>query len=125
MEAKMPVPDLHTEEPKVEVSPGLYQSWREAEDNAKAWDKVARERRQALEQSLGDAHAGTVGGRLVVTYRPSEKWATAALIKAYPDLTQHYMRPKESQELDLELFRRAYPQIAEAFRVRVFRDAGS
>lgn len=122
----MPVPDQHLDEPTAEVSPTLYAAWREAEENAKAWDKVARERRQALEESIGSAYAGTVEGRVMVTFRPSEKWAVAALIKAYPDLTQHFMRPSPArEELDLELFRKAHPDIADAFRVRVFRDAGS
>jgi hypothetical protein len=122
----MPVPDQHIGEPQVEVSPNLYAAWREAEDNAKAWDKVARERRQALEEAIGQARAGTIEGRVVVTFRPSDKWAAASLIKAYPDLCQHFMRPAPArEELDLELFRKAHPDIADAFRVRVFRDAGS
>lgn len=122
----MPVPDQHIGEPQVEVSPNLYALWREAEENAKAWDKVARERRQALEEALGNNSAGTVEGRVVVTYRPSDKWAVAALMKAYPDLTQHFMRPAPvREELDLEAFRKAHRDIADQFRVRVFRDAGS
>jgi hypothetical protein len=123
----MPLPNKHDSEPKVELDnhAWLYRSWREAEDNAAAWKKVAEERRKELEQLIGDAYAATVDGSVVITYRPTEKWATAALVKAYPELTQHYMRTKETRELDLELFRRAYPEIADAFRVRTFRDAGS
>lgn len=122
----MPVPDQHVDEAKAEVSALLYAGWREAEENAKAWDKVARERRQALEEVLGNASAGTIEGRVVVTYRPSDKWAVAALMKAYPDLTQHFMRPAPvREELDLEAFRKAHPDVADQFRVRVFRDAGS
>jgi hypothetical protein len=121
----MPLPSKHEDEPKVEVPADLYTSWREAEEAAAAWKKVAEQRRHDLEQIIGSAYAATVDGATVITYRPSEKWATAALVKAYPELTQHYMRTKETTELDLDLFRRAYPEIAKAFRVRTFRDAGS
>lgn len=121
----MPIPSKYEDEPKVEVPKDLYASWREAEEAAAAWKKVAEQRRAELEQIIGSAYAATIDGATVITYRPSEKWATAALIKAYPELTQHYMRKRETQELDLDLFRRAYPEIAEAFRVRTFRDATS
>lgn len=119
----MPLPDPHDGEPTVEVDETLYRSWREAESAAAQWEALAKERKAKLMETIGSAHAGTVNGRTVVTYRPSQKWAEAALRKAFPDLVQHYMKTREVEVFDLETFRQAYPDIVAAFQIRTFRDA--
>lgn len=117
----MPVPDIHAGEPTVEVDPVLFRRWHEAARNAARWKTIAERERRLLEKEIGDAYAGTIDGDKVLTYRPSDKWAGAEIVKQYPDLTQHFMRPQTQEVFDVEAFRFQYPDIAAKFRVRSFR----
>lgn len=117
----MPVPDVHANEPTVELDRELVRRWREASDNAARWKAIANREREILEKQLGDFYAGTVDGHKVITFRPSDKWAGAEIVKQFPDLTQHFMRHEVKEVFDVDAFRYAHPDIAEQFRVRQFR----
>src|SRR5262245_45655238 len=113
--------DPHKDEPTVQVDEGLVRQWYEAESNASRWKSHAAKLRGLIEEQIGDAFAGMVGNDKVITFRPTARYAEAALIKAYPDLTQHFMRPVTNEVFDLEAFQIRHPEIAEQFRVRSFR----
>jgi hypothetical protein len=117
----MPVPDKHDGEPSVEVQDGLFADWLAAKGKADAWKKEEARLRAELLEQLGDATAGTVYGNKVVTYRPKAVYAKAAIIRDYPDLAQHYMRPETTDVFDIDAFVRTHRDIAEKYRVREFR----
>jgi hypothetical protein len=117
----MPLPDPYA---TADVDPHTFSLYMEAMDALKQWDKVAKELRKEIENQIGDAHAGLVDGRKLIYYRPSDRWAEARMIKDYPDLTQHYIKPKVEQVFDLDSFSSAHPDIVEKYRVRSFRSLG-
>lgn len=117
----MPVPDPHANEPTVEVHRDTWKLYQEATDAVVAWTKERDRLKVQLQDELGDAYAATVDGKKVATFRPQDNWATAALRKDYPDLTDHFMRHRVHVELDVEAFAAQHPDIAEKYRVRSFR----
>jgi hypothetical protein len=48
----------------------------------------------------------------------------AALVRDNPELTKHYMKRREVEELDIESFALVHGDIANKYRVREFRVAG-
>lgn len=120
----MPVPGKHDDEARTEVQGDLYGAWLDAREQAMAWGQRAADLRAKLEDQMGDSTGGLVNGKLVVTYRYKEKYAVAALVRDNPDLTQHYMKKREVEELDIESFALVHGDIANKYRVREFRTAG-
>jgi hypothetical protein len=115
------IPDPFSDEPTSEIDPELWYQYlaaREAADVAK--EKLERLKNEVV-GAIGDAHAGTVDGRKVATFRPKRQWAEAALIQAYPDLARHFMRTKVTEVLDLPAFMERHPDIVNQFQVRAFR----
>ena len=117
----MTIPDPYADEPTAELDENLWAAFVAARDEAAGWTRKADELKNALILSLGDAHAGLVAGRKVVSFRPKRQWAEAQLVRQYPDLAQHYMRPKVTEVFDLPAFMLVHPDIAEQFRVRAFK----
>lgn len=113
--------DRHSDELAVELDDGFWSDFVTARNKAEEWKRRAEELRSTLITILGDAHAGLVAGRKVVSFRPRQQWAEAQLIQKYPDLTQHYMRPRVIEVFDLPAFILVHPDIAEEFRVRALR----
>jgi hypothetical protein len=120
----VPVPGKHDEEPRTEIQGDLYAQWVDARNQAVSWGKLAADLRAKLEDQMGDSTGGLIHGRLVVTYRYKDKYAVAALIRDNPALTEHYMKTREVQELDIDTFARIHPEIVRRYRVREFRVAG-
>jgi hypothetical protein len=118
----MALPDKHKDEPTTEVSADAYTKWVEAKNNAVQWGKVAAAYRTLLEQQMGDAFAATVDGIKVLTHRPADTYATARIQKDHPQLTQHFLRHEMVETFDVQKFAAAYPEIAEKYRVRSFRE---
>ena len=71
-------------------------------------------------EAMGSNTAALVGGQSVATYRPTSRYAEARIRADYPELTQHYMHEEPRDVFDIELFAKAYPDIAEQYRVRSF-----
>jgi predicted phage-related endonuclease len=117
----MPLPDPHADEMTVELDENIFEKWRQAKRNVEGWEREAKRLREMLEKQLGDAYAGLVNDEKVLTYRPTEKWAVERIRTDHPDLTQHFMRTKETEFFDIESFVRMYPDVADRYRVRQFR----
>jgi hypothetical protein len=115
--------DKNKDEPTQEISKDLYVNWLEAKTAAAAWAKLEKGYRDQLEQQIGDAFAATVDGEKVISYRPANGYAEAALRQAYPDLAQHYVHTitKSEEVFDMDLFARAFPEVAARFRIRPFK----
>jgi hypothetical protein len=118
----VPVPDKHAEEPVQEIDSDLYVKWLRARANAAAWKAEEDRFRAILEDSMGDATAGTVEGMKVVGFRPSSKWATKRLMEDYPDLANMYIKRTVVDEFDMVTFRKVHPEIANKYQVRAFRN---
>lgn len=118
----MSIPDPNAQEPVAELDANLYQQYKVAAGNAEAWANIAGRLKEQLQAQIGAAHAGTVDGNKVLTYRPSRKYAEAALQKQYPDMTQHFLRLQTREVFDMEAFAIRHPDIAEQFRVRSLRE---
>lgn len=117
----MPVPDAHADEPRTEVQGDLYAEWVDAKTQAAAWKNRESKLRGELELQLGSNTGGTVNGRLVVTHRYKKTYATAALIRDNPALTQHYMKTRTVEELDIDEFVLVHPDVAAKYRIREMR----
>lgn len=120
----MALPDPYADEPTTEVDEGLYLRWMEARANSAAWEVEEKNLRKQLEGLVGSAHAGTVRGVKVLTYRPIDRVATSALRTKYPDLTERFVRPITTDTFDLSSFEAQHPDLVAEFRSRQFRPAG-
>lgn len=119
----MPV-DPHAGEPTVELDKVKWALYVELLKAMEAGKKRLEALRKEFEEDLGSAHAGTVDGAKVITYRPKDGYNTTLLKREYGDLTQHFMREETRDVLDMELFAKAYPDIAQKYQTREFRVAG-
>lgn len=117
----MALPDKYENEDVVEIPADLFANLQEATAHADGWAKIRDGYKKRLQALIGKAHAGMVDGVKVITYRPSNKWAEARIIKDHPDLVEHFMREVTRDVFDIEAFRLRHPEIAEAYRVRQFR----
>lgn len=117
----MPLPDEYADEPAVQVAADLYEEWVEMTKRIAKLQAYADDLKAALIKQIGDAHAGMVGNRKVLTHRPENRYATARLMKERHDLTQHFMRTVQKEEFDLEAFKVRHPEEAEQYRIRSFR----
>lgn len=118
----MSTPEPYAGEPTQEIDRTIFMKWQEAKRNAEAWEHEAKRLRAHLESMLGDAFAATIDGVKVLTYRPGAKYATAAIRRDYPDLTQHFIISRLVDDLDMDRFAAQHPEIAERYRVRSFRE---
>jgi hypothetical protein len=117
----MPLPDPYQDELTTEIDRDKFKLWQEAKAAVRAWQAEADRLAADLRDSLHGMTAGTIDGRKIVTYRPKDQYATNRLIRDYPDLTSHFMKPKLVDTLDIEAFVAAHPEIADQYRVREFR----
>lgn len=118
----MNLPDRWANEPTAEVDHALWQEYLRAKSAREGWAKIEAKCLEAIKASMGDAYAITYEGAKVATNRPQANYAVARLCADYPDLTQHYMRVETKSVLNVDLFTRAHPEIAEKYRVRSFRE---
>lgn len=118
----MPLPDPNADEPVAEVDHGLWIRYQDAKSNAAQWDAIAKNLRAKLLEGKEDVFALTFDGVKIATNRPTSKYAEARLQKDYPELTRHYRHTVTDEVFNLELFVKAHPEIAEAYRVRSFRE---
>ena len=117
----MPLPDPYAGEPTTELDPDKVTLWLNAQDAADRWQEHADALKRELMENMGGAHAGLVNGKKVITYRPSDKWATSRIIGEYPEIANHYMVERSIVQLDVEAMRRAHPEIVDRYQVRQFR----
>lgn len=117
----MALPDKYANEDVVEIPAEMWEGLRQASKHAEGWAKVRDGYKTTIQALLGKASAAMVDGVKVITYRPSNKWAEARIIKDHPDLAEHFMREVTREVFDLEAFRLRHPEIAEQYRVRQFR----
>lgn len=121
----MPVPSKHDNEPRTEIQGDLYADWVDARDQMQRWTLRAEELRRKLEEQLGEATAGTIHGRVMLTYRYKSGYATRALIRDFPALTEDYMRSRVVEELDMDAFVASHPDLAARYRIRELRRVSS
>lgn len=119
------LPDKYANEPVVAIAQDLWTSYQQAVSAADAWQRIADDLLKQIKERMGDAFAITVDGEKVATNRPSSRYAEVSLCRDYPQLTEHYMTSQVKQVLNMALFASAYPDIAEKYRVRSFREVGS
>lgn len=117
--------DPYASEPAVQIPPDLWQQYTEALENEAGWTRHVKFLREQIEKLIGDAHAGKVGDRKVVTYRPIDTWSVSGLKRDYPEMVAHFEHEVSKVEFDLEAFRAQHPDIAAAYRSRQFRAAAS
>lgn len=113
--------DPYASEPVVELPGGLWREYLDAVNARDRWARHAEDIQEKLKERIGDAHAGTVNGKKVVTYRPTATYAVSVLRKAEPELTQHFEREVLKTEFDLSAFIKQHEDIAERYRSRSFR----
>ena len=113
--------DPHADESTAELDPVTYQDYMNARDAVMSWTAEAERLKALLDQQLGDAYAGTINGRKLVTHRPESRYRVSQLERDYPELTQHYLKERLVTELDMDTFAKVHPEIAEQYRTRSFR----
>lgn len=120
----MPV-DEHADEPTVELDPVKWALYVELLKAMEAGKQRLESLRKEFEVAIGAAHAGKVGDKKVITYRPrTGTYNTTLLKKEYGELTQHFMREETKDVLDMELFAKAYPEYAAKYQTRDFKVYG-
>lgn len=120
----MPV-DPHDGEPTAELDPVKWALYVELLKAMEAGKQRLEALRKEFEEAIGEAYAGVVDGRKVITYRPrAGTYNTTLLKKEYGDLTQHFMRAETRDVLDMELFAKAYPEYAAKYQTRDFKVYG-
>ena len=117
----MPLPDPHAEEMSVQVDVATAIKWRTVEDEIARLRKVADALKKQLIDQIGDAYAGMIGDDKVITYRPTDRYAVKRMEDENRSLAQHFHREVTEVQFDDSAFIRAYPEIAEKYRVRSFR----
>ena len=113
--------DPYLNEKTADLNPDTHALYLEARANADAWASEAERLKKDLLEQLGDADAGLVHGRKVVTHRPVSTYRIKDLVAAYPDLTQHYFTVKEVQTFDQATFSLSHGDLLEQYRSRSFR----
>lgn len=117
----MPV-DPHADEPTAELDPVKWALYVELLKAMEAGEQRLEDLRKEFEEAIGQAHAGVVDGKKVITFRPrTGSYNTTLLKKEYGELTQHFMHPVTRDALDMELFARAYPEYAAKYQTRDFK----
>jgi hypothetical protein len=117
----MPLPDQYADELTMEIDPDKYQLWLDAKASVRAWQAEVDRLAADLRDSLHGLSAGSLNGKKVVSYRPKDQYATGRLIKDYPDLCEHFMKPELITTLDIKAFAAAHPDVASKYQVREFR----
>lgn len=120
----MALPDPYANEPVAELDPDLVRAYQEAKLAVKMWTEELERLKEKLKASLGDAHAGLVGDKKLIAYRPQDKFATSRLVRDYPDLAENFYAMQVERVLQLDEFRRQHPDIVEQYRVRAFVELG-
>lgn len=113
--------DPYLNEKTVNLNPDIHAKYLEARNNADAWMAEAKRLKQELIDQLGDADAGLVHGRKVITHRPVATYRIKDLIAAYPELTQHYFIVEEVETFDQQTFALSHGDLLEQYRSRSFR----
>jgi 3-dehydroquinate dehydratase len=116
--------DPYADEPTAPLDPVQWALYQELLKAMAVAETRLKDLRASFEEQIGEAHAGTVDGKKVVTNRPKKGWNTTLLKKEYGELTMHFMREETKDVLDMELFAKAYPDIAQKFQTREFRVLG-
>lgn len=120
----MPLPDPHAGESTVELPEDLWSAYDQALATLKQWTEYVNELKARMLKELGDAYAGTVNGKKVISHRPKDQYAIARLRDDYPDLTAHFMRWKTEEVFDQEAFGAQHPEILEQYKVRALTKLG-
>lgn len=121
----MSLPDPYINEPTTELPGDLYYRYLRVVAEIAAAEKERDDLRKKLEEIMGDAHAGLVDGKKVITNRPMNRVAEQALLRKYPDLTAPYIKPTLVDKLDLATFSAQHPDVVAEFQSRQFRIVAS
>jgi len=115
--------DQYENEPTTQISPDLWDQYQDALRAVAKWEQHLDLLKLKLKTELGDAHAGMIGDRKVVTYRPINTYSVAGIRRDYEELAQHFEHEVTRTEFDLAAFSAQHPDIADKYRTRQFRVA--
>lgn len=115
----------HVTETTAPIAPDLYAEYVGALAKLASWKKYVDLLQEQIKDQIGDAHAGMVGNRKVVTYRPVDTYRIKDLIEEYPELVQHFEREITKTEFDVSGFDAQHHEILEKYRSRAFRVVAS
>ena len=119
------LPDPYINDPTTARPGDLYYRYLRVVAEIAAAEKERDDLRKKLEEIMGDAHAGLVDGKKVITNRPMNRVAEQALLRKYPDLTAPYIKPTLVDKLDLATFSAQHPDVVAEFQSRQFRIVAS
>jgi hypothetical protein len=120
----MAIPDPYANEPTTELDEDLVRAYQEAKMAVKMWNEELERIKSKLQEALGDAHAGTVQGKKVVSYRPQDRYATSRLVRDNPDLAENFWSMQVERVFQVNAFAAQHPDIAEQYRIRAFVELG-
>jgi len=119
----MPLPDPYDGEPTAQIDPQDFQDLMQCRTAISGWEERLKYLKAKIEKQMGEAHAGMIGDRKVITNRPTQGYAESRLVKENEELAQHFMIQKVTEVLDLATFSAQHPDIASRYRIRQFRVA--
>ena len=96
----------------------LIDRYKKAKQAAAYWAGEIESLRDALLALMGDAEVATVNGDKVLLAKPIDSFNESAFRKANPDLHKLYVREVPVERLDVELLKRARPDVYAQYQVR-------
>lgn len=101
---------------------GLLAEHRRCLDSIKEWEERRDQLAEKIRLLLGDATAGTVNGREVVTYEPIDRFQGARFKKEHPDLYEVYTDTVKVRQFNSKSLQQARPDLYEEYQVRQLRN---
>lgn len=114
--------DKYAHEPTTEISEDLYFRWYALHEEIKEKTRELERLADCIQEEIGSAHAATINGVKVLTYRPVNRYREADLRREYPELTDAFIKPKIIDTFDMSTFVNKYPEIAKLYQSRSMRD---
>lgn len=96
----------------------LVAEYRTAKKALDYWKKEIERLKGMLTELIGDAETATLDDEPIFTYKPINSFNEGEFKKTDPELHKLYMREVRREELDIELLKRARPDVYARYQVR-------
>lgn len=102
----------------------LVQAYEQAQAEADKWAKAADTLKKRIQEAMGDATEGLIGGNIAFTWRHTGPFNARRFTADHPDLALKYTRTVTRDELDVDALRAEHPELFTAYRSRRFERKG-
>lgn len=93
----------------------------ECQDMLTYWRGREAQLKAALGAIMGNVHNGTLNGEPAVVYAPVNRFNATEFKRVLPNMARVYTHPVTKEELDVEMIKKARPDLYAQFQVRPMR----